>query len=127
MRLFFDAIYEKAFFRDTAILVGSLLALLGQCMVLGLIMLHGDVFWGSGSQFIYVHYKVFMGVDYFARWYMIFLLPLSGLVCGAVNYLLVRVLFYSHRTSAQILMVCAAIFQYLLFFAVYLLIQINIF
>jgi hypothetical protein len=68
-----------------------------------------------------------MGVDYYARWYIIFLLPLSGLICIGVNYALARALFYSNRLSAQLLMACAAIFQYFLLFAIYLIIQVNIF
>lgn len=127
MHVFFDTIYEKAFFRDTVVTVGALGAVLGQLAIFGLIALHGDVFWGSGSAFLYLHYKIFMGVDYFARWQYIFLLPFSGLICGGVNYVLTRSLFYSHKTSARILMICAAIFQYILLFAIYLLIQINIF
>ncbi len=127
MREFFDTMYEKVFFRDVVVAIGSGMTVIGQFMIFALIMYKGDVLYGSGSGFLYLHYKIFMGVDYFARWQYIFLLPFSGMVCGGVNYILTRLLFYSYRSVAQMLMICAGLFQYLLLFAVYLLVQINIF
>lgn len=119
--------YEKVFFRDMSIATGSLTAFAGLIAMVALILWNREVLYGSGNALVYLHYKIFMGVDYYARWQYIFLLPFSGVVCMGVNYVFSRILVYSHRTLAQMLMICAALFQYLLLFAIYLLIQINIF
>lgn len=125
MQQFFDTAYEKFFFRDIIMTIGSGAALVGQVLMYALIARYSAVL--SGNEFLSLHYKIFMGADYVGRWQYIFLLPFSGFVCIAVNYVFSRMLFYSYRSTAQILMVCAALFQYLLLFAVYLLIQINMF
>jgi len=127
MHTFFDTVYEKIFFRDLSLVIASAIAVIGQIAMAILIIWNGDVLYRSGNEFLYLHYKIFMGVDYFARWYTIFLLPLSGTVCIGVNYILARALFFSHKSTAHLLMACAATFQYLLLLAIYLVIQINIF
>lgn len=127
IRTSFDALFTRLFFREKSFALFEVASLLGNLFQWALIALSWDTIYQPSREFINLHYKVFVGVDFYSSWYYIFFLPLFG--CGALilNYCLSRWIYPFERTLAFLAAGATCILQYALAFALFLIIQINVF
>ncbi len=125
--LMFNAVYTRLFFRDR-FLCGATLAALALNVAAWILLVHNlPVIHQAGREFIALHYKVFYGIDYYSDWYYVFGFPLAGSVIGAANYFLSRRVFSHAALLASLLSSVSILFQLLLIFALYLVINLNLF
>ncbi len=97
-----DHFFNRLFFRDSWFLGATALSLLLHVWQWVLLFLNLTLLKGSGEEYIALHTKQYIGVDFYSYWYYIFLAPLTGLIIFFVNILCARkvrvfdrALFYS--------------------------------
>lgn len=82
---------------------------------------------GSGSDIIVLHYKVGVGPDLVGPWYEFFILPLLGLLILALNTVCARAWYPFSKQGACALAVTSCALQLAVFWAVKLIIRVNLF
>jgi len=108
--------------RDRLIFVSLILAGLANALVWILIPL----FFRQSKEFVVLQYNIYFGISSLGPWAMLFLLPLSGLLVGAVNFSLVFHLYLKERLLSLFLAAGAAVFQLIILAAAVLIIYLNI-
>lgn len=127
MRTFFPGLYTKLFVRDAFFLFGTLCALIAHIALWALFVLRFDILYQPGRDFIALHYRVFYGVDFLGEWYMLFIIPLFALLVLVVNYGFAKKTIISSPVIAASLSLVSCAVQVISFFALYFIIQINLF
>lgn len=100
----------------------------GAMIVLVQLLLWGYIFiqFPPRSETIFLHYNVLFGVDLVGSWWRILLLPIVGLVIAAGNGV-VGWLSYQYDTFfSTVLWATAAYVQIILWFAVYVIVYLNV-
>ncbi len=92
-----------------------------------LLILGLDTFRSGDREYIILHYKIFFGTDFVARWFSIYLLPLVGLAVLGVTIFLQGAVYHIERRLAYALSFTALLVQALLLVGLALLIQINLY
>ena len=80
----------------------------------------------EGGQYIPLHYNIFFGVDKFGPWYMIFQLPLFGLLVIAINSFFSVRFFGREKALSIFLVVMALLVQLMLLAAMYFVTLLNL-
>lgn len=122
-----DHFYAKAFLRSRIFFFGTLAALTLNVGVWALFVVKFAVLYQPDRDFIALHYKVFYGVDLYSNWYYLFTLPVAGLVTIIVNYWIARVSHHTLSFLSTLLTITSVGAQVGLYFAVWLILQINIY
>lgn len=123
----FSLLYGNLFHRDWRLAWMQGIALLIQCILWISIVLQWNVIGETGSDIIILHYKVGLGPDLIGPWYEFFILPLVGLVILVLNGALARAWYVSAKQGAYALAMTSCAVQIMLFWAVQLVIRINLF
>lgn len=98
-----------------------------QGMLWGMIWYYYDVIYQPGRDFFALHYRVQYGIDFLTPWYYVFAIPAFGLLIIAMNAILARYGHLHERFGMHIAMIGACAVQVILLWALYLIIQVNIF
>ncbi len=85
-----DHFFNALFFRDIWFLSATALSLLLHMWQWVLLFLNLSLLKGFGEEYIALHTKQYIGVDFYSYWYYIFLAPLTGLIIFFVNTLCAR-------------------------------------
>lgn len=123
----FSQTYTALFFRERNFFLLTLASIGIHFSIWLLFLWRLSVIYQPSREYTILHYKVVFGADWLGRWYMLFLIPLTGLCILIGQYILAR---FSHRYQkffVSPLMVVAACCQGILLVALYLIIQVNIF
>ncbi len=120
-------LYTKLFFRDRFLLAFLVVSLGINAFVWANIFLKMDILAQPQREFILLHYKVFLGPDYYAAWQTIFFLPAIGLGIIILNYYLGFRAYHYQRLISYSVHCGSALCQAIILLAVLLIIQINIF
>ncbi|MFA5021096.1 MAG: hypothetical protein WC517_03490 [Patescibacteria group bacterium] len=108
--------------RDRLIFVSLVLSGLVNALAWILIPL----FLGRSKEFVVLQYNIYFGISSLGHWLMLFLLPLSGLLVGAINFSLAFYLYLKERALSLSLAAGAVAFQLIILTAVILIIYLNI-
>lgn len=122
-----DTVYTKTFFRDRFFFSIFSFGVMAHGVLWILLFLGFDTLVTSDTQYITLHYRVLFGTDFVAQWFSIFFIPFVGLLVGCVNYTLARTLYNIEHRLAYALEWAALAVQGILIFALYLLLQINLY
>ena len=123
----FPGLYLQLFFRDPFLLISASLVIIGNILNWALIIVRYDVLVHPEREFISLHYKVFLGPDFYGPWQYIFFIPGFLFLIMLLNYVLARRLYHFQRVSAYALS-CSNVFcQALALLATHLIITLNIF
>lgn len=76
--------------------------------------------------YIPLHYNIYLGVDRLGSWYQIFVLPALGLGLFFFNLILQTVAFKKEKLLAIMLAVATVLIEALLFFAMALIVVLNL-
>lgn len=79
-----------------------------------------------GTDSIFLHYTILVGVDYIGQWWQVFYLPLTGLLIFAVNMALGCLLYNVDRFISYVLLMVNLASQALLLVAAALLVFLNV-
>ena len=127
MRFWLDKLYTRLFFRDLWFTLGCLASLLANLIIWLWIYNERQVFLQSSSEFAALHYKVFFGIDFLSAWYYIFILPGTGLAFLLLNYFLARASYRHNAVIVYALTVTSLATQFLLWWAVVLVLAMNLY
>ncbi len=127
MHPFFGRLYTQAFFRSPIFCIGTSLVILFNAAMWALLAVQFSTVYQPSGDFIALHYKVFVGVDLASDWYMIFSLPLFGLLAGVLNHALSFKLYHTYPFLMPFFIATSLCVQLILLFALSLIIQVNIY
>lgn len=122
-----DTAYTRAFFRDRLLFLLSLAGIGMHGALWVLLFLGFDTIYTPDREYITLHYKILFGTDFVGQWFSVFLVPLTGMIVLAVNFFLARTLYHIEHRLAYVLVSASFVVQGILVFALYLLLQINLY
>ncbi|MBI4239592.1 hypothetical protein HY620_01235 [Candidatus Uhrbacteria bacterium] len=125
--MIFSKLYLQLFFRDPFLLVSTILALVGNMLNWAFIVWRYDILVRPEREFISLHYKVFLGPDFYGPWQYIFFIPALLLIIMLLNYSFARRLYHFQRMSTYALSTASVFCQACALLATHLIITINIF
>lgn len=122
-----DTAYTRAFFRDRLLFLISLAGIFTHGALWLLLFLGFDTIYTPDREYITLHYKILFGTDFVGQWFSIFLVPFTGMIVLGVNFFLARTLYHIEHRLAYVLVSASFAVQGMLVFALYLLLQINLY
>jgi len=122
-----DRYYTKLFFRDRVFSLFFVAGLLAHAAQWILLFLAFDTIYSPDKAYITLHYKIIFGTDFVAQWFSIFLVPLVGLAVFIINALISRTLYNIDKRLAIACMATAFFVNAVLLWALYLLLQVNLY
>ncbi|MDP2656740.1 MAG: hypothetical protein Q8P11_04215 [bacterium] len=127
IKRFWTHLTTSSLLRDRAYSVPLGLGILAQIALWGLLWYYRTVIYHPQREFLALHYKVQYGIDFLAPWYYIFAIPLLGILVMIMNVIVARYGHLHERFGMYIALMGAAAVQVILTWALYLIIQVNIF
>jgi len=118
--------YTRIFFHDAWYFYTTLAGIAGNACIWALIWWRSDLLYKPGEN-IALHYKVFFGIDFLGEWYYILIIPMTGLGIVVLNYFLARRSYPYQKAVTYALTLTGVGAQVILLWALYLIIQTNIF
>lgn len=124
--IFFNKIWETIISgpakRDKIIIINLILSLLINLVLWAVLIFN---FWLL-PEYIVLRYNIYFGINSLGPWYIIFLLPLFGVLVLAINYWLSFYFYLKEKILSYFLSFAAFIFNLLMLLAGWLLILVNL-
>ncbi|MEK7103231.1 MAG: hypothetical protein AAB870_02695 [Patescibacteria group bacterium] len=120
-------IYSKVFLRDRGYMIPLGINVALQLLLWGMVWYYKGVIYQPDREFFALHYKVQYGIDFLAPWYYVLAIPAFGLLIVIMNATLARYGHLHERFGMHVAMIGACVAQVILLWALYLIIQVNIF
>lgn len=119
---FKESILKSPAKRDKLVLVNLVLSLLINVAILAALIFY----FSRSSEYVVLKYNMYFGISSFGSWYFILLIPLLGLLVGAVNFLWCFKLYLKEKELSYFLAITTSVFAVLMAVVASIITYVNI-
>ena len=125
---FVDKLKNNPARRDKRIYLPAIISLVINLLLWGFLYFQFNKILNAspGTTTLPLHYNVFFGIDLYAKWYRIFVLPGIGLLILSFNFVIAQLIYSHKQILSYFLILTALICQLALVTAGFLIVIINL-